>query len=307
MDIEFKKELYNSFSRKDLNLIKNFNMGAIFLTVIIVLLNIMVYFAVTFTGFRYLGVEGYFFLYSVWLDSIYTFYYFTWAAMLISFICILSIVYLQKFTINIHLEILRGRKDEDQLKLEQDIRDFKKPIFIKILGHFSLIGAMLIHLNYYPQNVRLFYPYIGCTVETDTCVISATVLSSFVLAMTGFLIIIIFLAITIILVNLREINLIKVILNPFSPKKMLEKKEQRLKELKKFRNMSIEERRQQKINEIRSARQKRIEKQKKKVDDKFKKLLNKEQYGKKGYKEYKKIEDPEEKPKKPKKDEYDFT
>ena len=86
MAIEFKKNFYSKFSREDLELIKKFRLGSIFLTITVLILNIMVFISVTFLGFTYWGSEGFFFLYSVWLDIINTSYYFTWAAMVISFI-----------------------------------------------------------------------------------------------------------------------------------------------------------------------------------------------------------------------------
>ena len=310
MAIEFKKNFYTKFSREDLGTIKNFRLGSIFLTIVVIIINFVVFLSVTFLGFTYWGNEGYFFLYSVWLNIINISYYFTFTAMWISFICVLSHVYLLKFTINFHIEILRGRKDEDQVNLKQEITNFKKAISLRILGQFSLIGTMFVHLNYYPQNVRLFYPYIGCDALTDTCVISSNIVNSFVMAMTGFLILIIILGMTLILVNLKEVGTIRMILDPVLAQRKLEKEKKRQDELKAYRKLSIDERRQVRIQEIRDIRQKREENRRDKHDKKFQTMMDKEQFGKKGYKRLKKTDDVEEKKKqekKPKKDEFDFT
>jgi len=310
MAIEFKKNFYTKFSREDLDVIRKFRLGSIFLTSMVIVLNIVIFFSVTFSGFTYWGNEGFFFLYSVWLNIINISYYFTWSAMIISFICVLSHVYLMKFTISIHIEILKSRKDEDQVKLQKEITTFKKTISLRILGQLSMIGTMVIHLNYYPQNVRLFYPYIGCDAITDTCVVSSNVVNSFVMTMSGFLIILIILGLTLTLVNLHEINTIQTILDPVRAQRKLEKEKKRQNELETYRKLSIDERRKIRIQEIRDTRQKRAEMRRDKLDNKFKTIMDKEQFGKRGYRRLKKTDEAEEKEKKEKKtkrDEYDFT
>ena len=107
--------------------------------------------------------------------------------------------------------------------------------------------------------------------------------------------------------NLNEIRTIRMILDPVLGKKRLEKERKREEELEAYRKLSIEERRQLRIKEIRDSRQKKAEKRRYKIDKKFQNIIDKEQYGKKGFRKLKQEEEPDIKDKKIKKDEYDFT
>jgi hypothetical protein len=311
MPIELNFILLKEFSKQDLKRISHYRLTSLCLALVAVIINFFVYFSVTYLSFNYTGFGEYFFIYSFFLGMIDTFYWFTWTAITIASFSLLLNVYLLRFTLNPFIEILKNRKDQDQKKLTQEILDYKKTVAYRLYCQTFLMVGMIIHLMYYPRNVSLFYPSIGCNPLTGNCLIAETVYIPFVIVMSGFLIVLLGLYSSIGLINVREYTEIQHLLNPLKEKKKLEERNQQL-ELRLMRQrMSIEERRNLKIEQLRESYRIKAEKKRDKMNFKFKVMLEKEQYGKKSVKklkqdERKDLKEEIEKIKK-KKDEYDFT
>ena len=305
MPIKVSKPLLAEFPESILMKIKKYRIVCISLLSVGILLNFFVYISVTYFGFIYWGPEGYYYDYFVRLAFIEIGYYLTWTAIYFSSFCILLNLLLLRFSINPYLEILKNRKDQNIEKIDQITQNYRSSISYRMFGHLFLIGVMIIELNYYPRNTELFYPYIGCNVDTGICVISGTVFFPFILAMTSFLAISLGFYLSVLVINLRERGLINQILDPVLDEKAREK----LREKRKKRALSIEERRKLKIKEIREKHKQAVKEKQEKIKNKYAKLVEEEKYGKKGYKYITKQdkEKEKEKDKKQRKDKFDFT
>ncbi len=205
MPIELDYQLLREFEEKELKIIKKNRTTSIILAIIGIILNICVYFSVTLVGFRSLGVSGYYFTYSFFINTIDTFYWITWVAITLASFSLLLNIYLLRFTINPFIIILKKRKNQKQEELTKKINAYKKTISIRMLCQLILWIGMIIHLNYYPRKTFLFYPFIGCNPYSGYCIITETVFFQFVLIMSSFLFAFIGLYISIIIIDRKEL------------------------------------------------------------------------------------------------------
>lgn len=308
MPIRLSQDLLQTFSKTELKHIQLFRRIATFLAFISIVLNFYVYISITYLSFIYKGTDVYFFDYYARLELIGITSVLVWISIVIASFCILLHVYLLMFTFNPHLTIIIKRKIQNVADLSDKIKYFKKYVFFRIMGQVLIMGTLIGELNYYPRNAELFYPYIGCNADSGICVISNTVFYTFVAFMTFFFIILIGIFIIILLINFKELALIKAILHP--DVKRQERKIAKKNEKAQKRKLPVEERRKLKIEQLRTNYQKKVEEKIKNQNEKFSTMLQKEQYGKSGYKQVQKqdaLKEKEKERKKPKKDEYDFT
>ncbi|MHA1146741.1 MAG: hypothetical protein ACTSR8_00685 [Promethearchaeota archaeon] len=308
MPIKLEQELLSLFSKKDLFKITKYRKICLYLSLLGMILNFVVYVMATYLGFIYWGSEGYYYDYYLRLKLINISYYLTWTAIYLASFCILLHILLLRLTINPHYDILKNRKVKKVDNLEELFTNYRSSIRYRIYCLFILIIIMIIELNYYPRNTQLFYPFIGCDSESGICIITQTVFLTYILAMTVFISIGLSFYIAIIAIDRKEMGTIRIILEPLLQKKKEEKDEQK----KIRREMTIEEKRKLKIEEIREkyerSRKNKEEKYRKKFDD----MLKKEQFGSKAFKKSLKTEKVKQKQKEKvlkskRKDEYDFT
>jgi len=311
MPIELNFNLTKEFEESDLKKIRSYRKTSIILAIIGVILNFFIFIGVVFLNFRNSGVGFYLFDYSNFIDTIDICYWITWAAIILASASLFLNIYLLRFTINPFIIILKSRKDQNKEELKKKIENYKKTVSYRMLLQLFLWIGMIIHLIYYPRNVALFYPYIGCNPYTGICLITDTIYFQFSLIMTGFFIIFIGLYLSVVIINLKEVLEIQKMVYPLKTQRKLEKKQQQLEMIKMRQELSIEEKRKLKIEQLREKHRLKTDKKRKKLKNKYKKMLEKEQYGKRGYKKLKKEIQKEglervQKIKK-KKDEYDFT
>ncbi|MHA1294148.1 MAG: hypothetical protein ACTSQJ_15965 [Promethearchaeota archaeon] len=304
MPIRFRKDFLKKFSQRELKKIKSYRQAIIVISIITLILNIYVYIEVSYISFNRIGA-GITLFYREERQNLINFcYLITVIAIYLTSFAILLHIYLLKFTLNPRINILKARPDEDQKKLDFDVKEYKLSIFYRIVSNFFIIGLMILELNYYPRNLELFKPLVGCNKNTNICVISNEVLYPFIMIMTGFLIIMIIFYFLIFALNFIEIKIIQKVRKP----QKVDKKEKAFIEKAKIKKLSIEERKQLKIEELRKKYQNKIEAKKEKFKKKYMDMLHKEQFGKKGFKQLKKEDEGKHKKElKKKKDEFDFT
>ncbi len=304
---EVLKDFFQKFTIQDLQKIKRFRLASIIFNVFVLSLNIFVYISVTYIGFLYWGPEGYYYDYYLRLFYTNLCYYLTWIAIYCTSFVILLCIYSQKFTVKPFIEILKFQKNQNLEVLNKEIKNFKTLIRSQIIDLFFIIITLIVWLNYYPRNAQLFYPYITCEVESGICYITDEALFPYIMIMTSFLIVLVGLYLASFLVNLKEIRAIRARIGGSSQAKF--KSELKAKKNEKKRTLTLEQRRQEKLNQLREKYQKKSEEKEGSITEKFDVMIEKEQYGKKGYKKLKKETKKKEKTpvkKVKKKDEFDF-
>jgi len=297
------------FSEEEVKRLNKYGKISTVITFLSLSLYVYVYVVMTFLEFFPIGANSYYFNYSDLLDAIGVCSVITWIAVFLIWVNVLIMVYLLRFTINPHIEILRVRKDIDLKILEEEIKEFKNNWFYRLLIQIFLIITFIISLNYYPRNAQLFYPFIGCDPDTLECIITSEAYIPYVIVMTSILIVIILLIILYNVILIREYRIINSILFPNKYKKRIEKKKEFLEKKAKKQSISIEERRKLRIEKIRSNYQQKIVVKREKRNKRFEKIMEREKFGKKGYQILRK----EDKGKKEigkikkRKDEFDYT
>lgn len=304
MPIKFNREFLSKFPEEDLTKIRKFRLASCVLASISEIITILLYIFLTFIGFIH-APEGHYFDYLFRENLIDLCYFFSFSLIFVASFSILMQVYSNKFIISPHLQILKLRKSEKKEIITEDIQKYKKQINYRTICQVLIIVGIIGHLNYYPRNTQLYYPFISCDITTGICVITNQVYIPFVIVMSTFLFGFSVLYTLIILVNINEAKAIHLVLHP----EIIEKRKNALKEKAKIMNMPIEERKKLKLKQLQEDYEKKLELKNKKKEEKYEKKWEKEKLGKQGYKEVKKeIESNKEKAKKKEKaDKYDFT